>query len=82
MHIFAENAPLIRHKNNQFKQIPGDLVKIQTKNQLPKNCNISDVKQAQKRKQSETGGLAYSLELKINARVMLTTNINIEDRLL
>ena len=31
---------------------------------------------------TETGGLAYSLELKINARVMLTTNINIQDRLI
>ena len=40
------------------------------------------LKQAQKRNQSESGGLAYSLELKINGRVMLTTNINIEDRLI
>ena len=31
---------------------------------------------------TETGGLAYSLELKINARVMLTININIQDRLI
>ena len=31
---------------------------------------------------TETGGLAYSLKLKINARVMLTTNINIQDRLI
>ena len=31
---------------------------------------------------SETGGLASILELKINATVMLTTNINIEDRLI
>ena len=49
-----------------MKQIPGELVKIQAKNQLPKNCDISDAKEAQKRKQSETGGLAYSLKLKIN----------------
>ena len=79
MNIFAENAPVTRHNNNQLKQIPGELVKIQAKDQLPKNCDISDAKQAQKRKQSETGGLVYSLELKINVRVMLTTNINTED---
>ena len=58
LHIFAENAPVTRHNNNQLKQIPGELVKIQAKDQLPKNCDISDAKQAQKRKQSETGGLA------------------------
>ena len=65
-----------------MKQIPGELVKIQAKDQLPKTCDISYAKQAQKRKQSETGGLACSLELKINSRVMLTTNINIEDQLI
>ena len=82
MHIFPENVPVTRHNNNQLKQISGELVKIQAKDQLPKNCDISDAKQAQKQKQSETGGLAYSLELKINARVMLATNINIENRLI
>ena len=80
MHIFVENAPVTRHNSNQLKQVPGELVKIQAKDQLPKNSDISDAKQAQKRKQSETGGLEYSLELKTNTRVMLTTNINIEDQ--
>ena len=80
LHIFVENAPVTRHNSNQLKQVPGELVKIQAKDQLPKNSDISDAKQAQKRKQSETGGLEYSLELKTNARVMLTTNINIEDQ--
>ena len=31
--------------------------------------------------QSETGGLAGTLELKVNARVMLTVNVDLEDRL-
>ena len=31
---------------------------------------------------SETGGLDYKIKLKQGARVMLTTNLNIEDRLL
>ena len=37
---------------------------------------------AQNRKQSETGGLALQLKLKIDARVMLTMNVDIEDRLI
>ena len=32
-----------------------------------------------RKENSQTVGLAYSLELKINVRVMLTANINIED---
>ena len=43
---------------------------------------LRDVREAQTRKQSVTGSLASILELKINARVMLTTNINIEDGLI
>ena len=39
---------------------------------------MSDVREAQNRKMSDTGGLASLVELKINARVMLTTNINID----
>ena len=35
LHIFAENAPLTRHNNTQLKQILGELVKTQTKDQLP-----------------------------------------------
>ena len=43
---------------------------------------LRDVREVQTRKQSVTGSLASILELKINARVMLTTNINIEDGLI
>ena len=36
----------------------------------------------QSKYRNETVGLAYSLELKTNVWVMLTTNINIKDRLI
>ena len=82
LHIFAENAPVKRHNDNQLKHILGQLVTIPAKDEVPKNSKISDIKEAQNRKQSETGGVASLLELKVNARVMLTTNINIKDRLI
>ena len=82
LHIFAENARVKRHNHNQLKHIPGQLITILAKNDVPKNSKISDIREAQNRKQSETGGLASLLELKVNVRVMLTTNINIEDRLI
>ena len=82
LHIFAENAPIKRHNDNQLKHIPGQLITIPAKDEVPKNSKTSDIREAQNRKQSETGGLASLLELKANVRVMLTTNINIEDRLI
>ena len=82
LHIFAENAPVKRKNDNQLKHIPGQLITIPAKDEVPKNSKISDIREAQNRKQSETGGLASLLELKVNARVRLTTNINIEDQLI
>ena len=55
---------------------------IPAKDEFPKNSNISDIREAQYREQSETSGLASLLELKINARIMSTTNTTIEDRLI
>ena len=75
LHIFAENVPVKRHDDKRLKYIPGKLITIPAKDE------VSDVREAQNRKMSETGGLASILELTINARVILATNINIEDRL-
>lgn len=35
LHIFAKNAPVTRHNNNQLEHIPGELVKLQAKDKLP-----------------------------------------------
>ena len=82
LHNFAKNAPVKRHYDNQLKHIPGQLITIPAKDEVPKNSKISEINEAQNRKQSEKVGLASLLELKVNARVMLTININIEDRLI
>ena len=79
---FAENAPVKRHNDNRLKHIPGKLITIPAKDEVPENSKNSDVREAQNRKMSETGGLVSILKLKINARFILTTNINIEDRLI
>ena len=65
-----------------MKQIPRQLITIPAKDEIPKNSKISDIREAQNRKQSETGGLKSSLEIKVNVRVKLTTNINIIDQLI
>ena len=48
---------------------------------LPKNASIQKINQVLNRNQSETGGLAGILKIKINARVMLTVNVDLQDRL-
>ena len=48
---------------------------------LPKNASIQKINQVLNRNQSETGGLAGILKIKINARVMFTVNIDLQDRL-
>ena len=49
---------------------------------LPKNMSQNVIEKVLNRNQSETGGLARNLEVKVNARVMLTVNIDIADRLI
>ena len=46
-----------------------------------KNRKFSDIFEIQNRKQSDTGGLALLLKVKIDTRVMITTNIDVSDRL-
>ena len=48
---------------------------------MPKNVSINKINKVLNRNQSETGGLAEILKIKINARVMLTVNIDFHDRL-
>ena len=54
---------------------------IKTIDNLPKNASIQKINQVLNRNQSETGGLARTLKIKINARVMFTVNIDLLDRL-
>ena len=61
--------------------LPDRLISVPAKDQFPKKCNVSDALKAQNRKQSETEGLAVLLKVKVNATVIITTNIDLSDRL-
>ena len=77
-----ENALAKRHNDLKLKSTPGRLFVINAKDDIPENCNMSDICEAKNRKQSETGGRASSLEIKVNARVMIGTSIDTGDRLI
>ena len=49
---------------------------------LPKNVSRDVIEKVLNRNQSETGGLARILDIKVIARIMLTVNIDIADRLI
>ena len=53
--------------------LPDRDISILAKYEIPKKCSMSDVLQAQNRKQSHANGLAILLKAKVNARIMVTT---------
>ena len=83
LHIFAENKPCQEHNLHMLNENTGNsLHSIAAIDQLPKNVSKDILEKTFNRNQSETGRLAKMLEIKINARVMLTVNIDIADRLI
>ena len=62
--------------------IPKAMFTLKTTDQYPYNVNKQDIDRVLARGRSETGGLDYELHLKEMARLMLTANIDISDRLI
>ena len=88
--FFSQIAPDQRSNSFILENIPNKLFSIPAKDETPKNYSIfdpaktysiSDTAEVQNRKQSQTGGLARLLVLKVNARVIITTIIHLLDRL-
>ena len=67
-----------------LNKAPRDLVAIHAIDTIPANNGFTQcqIMAAQNRKQPETGDLAKLLTLKLESRVMLTVNIDIQDRLI
>ena len=82
LHLFAENRPVLQHNQGMLDKLDGMSFLIPAIDEIPKNATDRLVQEAQNRKQSETGGLALNLTLKLCAKVMLTVNIDISDKLI
>ena len=82
LHIWAENAPVDEHNERKLETIQTQLYILKAKDQYPKNVNKQDIDRVLARGRSETCGLDSDIHIKEGARVMLTTNINIQDRLI
>ena len=81
IHIWAENSPVNQHNAFMLSNVTNPLFVINAIDILPKNVQPSVINKVLNRSQMETGGLARILELKVNARVMLTSNIDVPDKL-
>lgn len=82
LHIFAENAPAKLYNDSKLELLEGRCHFIPAMDEIPENVPKSVIDRTLKQNQSRTGGLAQILKIKVGARVMLTTNIDIEDRLI
>ena len=81
LHIWAENNPVDNHNKTKIEEFSRILLILKAKDQYPTNVSKQDIDRVLARGRSETG-LDYDILLKEGARVMLTTNICISNRLI
>ena len=74
----------MKRNETVLNELPGELYTIEANDKTPDNCKypLALIQAAQNQKQTNTGCLAKFLKLKIGVKVMLTVNIDIQDRLL
>ena len=82
LHIFAENESARCHNKNMLNRIDNPSVLLEASDQIPQGVPNYVYDKILNLSQWKTGGLAYKLVLKIGARVMLTSNIDVKDKLI
>ena len=82
IHIFAENAPVNEYNKQMLQQLDTPLIQIDAIDEFPREAQNVDLTWVKTAKLSETDGLTYKLEIKVGARIMITKNIDISDKLI
>ena len=82
LHLYAENNPVTEHNKMMLAKLDGTCITINAIDQVPKDIPQRLIEQMQQRKVTDTGGLEFKLTIKIGAKVMLTINLDIEDKLI
>ena len=82
--MHADNEPAMKRNEAVLNEFPGELYTINAKDKILDNWKypLALIQAAQNQRQTNTGGLAKLLKLKIGAKVMLTVNIDIQDCLI
>ena len=81
--MFAENKPSVDYNELMLNEILGEVISINAIDEALQEIHLSDkqTETIRARKIGDTGNLASVLNLKAEAQVMLTINIDLEDRL-
>ena len=68
--MFAENNPTLLHSKEMLTSLPGVLYTIEATDAVPGDCKCPEsiVSSTQNRKQTNAGGLAKCLEVKIRGQ--------------
>ena len=83
VHMFAENCPAVDCNDLMLNEMEGQTISINAIDKNPTEVQLSDkqIDAIRARSIGNSGNLVSILKVKIGAQVMLTSNINIEDRL-
>ena len=81
--MLAENKTVKEHNETQLNTLDTQLIVTDAIDEIPKDVVLSQsqIDVIKQRKMSETENLESLLNLKIGAKVMLTSNLDIDDRL-
>ena len=82
LHIFAENEPARLHNFEMLKKIEDPQVSIDAFDLVPTKVPSFVYDRILSMNQAKTGGLAFQLQIKVGAKVMLTSNVDIPDKLI
>ena len=82
LHVWAENKPVMDYNNQRLQEILMPLRVLKAIDQYPKNVSIHEIERVLSKGRSYTGGLDLEVNIKEGARVMLTNNVDISDRLI
>ena len=83
LHMYAENEPAMKRNEAVLNDLPGQLYTIEANNKIQQNIKIFKYfDNCKYQKQTNTGGLAKLLKLKIGAKAMLIINMDIHYRLI
>ena len=82
LHIWAENAPVDEHNNKHLQQLSGPAYTLEAVVQYPINLAEQDIDKVLSKGRSDNGGLDAEIQVKKNATVMLSVNVDINDRLI
>ena len=84
VHMFTEDWPIAVHNKKISDTLPCELHRVHAIDNIPADCKypLQSIISAENRKQTDTGGLAKYLELKVGAKVMVTVKVDVNDRLI